>query len=207
MIPETPSLGPRPSWISLWKTHIATMVFATIGILAVLTASSLLLYKLGVIEFNILRLLSDSDEAPIRVRNGSLDLELLSTTQKWTQAGTSGNWNISSSQRFKDAFDLVVAVRPGAACGGQSASGAEIIFTYSNDKKVRLQSIGRHTWVKPDTGVTLTWDSATPGKLSYITDGFLKSIETGNGTGGGVTPMCTFTAANQLDQIVVLNVP
>jgi hypothetical protein len=206
MIPETPPLGPRPSWISLWKTHLVTMVFAGIGILAMLTASSLLLYKLGVIEFNILRFLSDSDEAPIRVRNGSFDLELASTSQSWTQAGTSGHWNISSGQRFRDAFDLVVAVRPGAACGGQSASGAEIIFTYSNDKKVRLQSIGRHTWVKPDTGVTLTRDSASPAKLSYMTAGFLKAIEIGNGS-GGLTPMCTFTAANQLDHVFVMNVP
>jgi PhnB protein len=31
-------------------------------------------------------------------------------------------------------------------------------------------------------------------------------IEIGN-AGGGVTPMCTFTAANQLDHLFVLNVP
>lgn len=206
MIPEIPPAARKPSWISLWKTHRVTMVFAAIGVLAALAATSLVLHKIGVIEFNILKFLSDSDEAPIRVRNGSLDLELSSTSQSWVQAGTSGNWNIDSGHRFRDAFDLIVAVRPGAACGGGSASGAEVIFTYSNDKKVRLQSIGRRTWVKPDPGVTLTREGATPQKLSYATAGFLKSIEIGN-AGGGVTPMCTFTAANQLDHLFVLNVP
>lgn len=204
MMPDTPPLTSRPSWLSLWKTHLATMVFAAIGMLAALTVTALLLNKLGLIEFNLLKFLSDSDEAPIRVRNGSLDLELASGSQSWTQAGTSGNWHISDGERFRDAFDLVVAVRPGAACGGHSASGAEIIFTYSNDKKVRLQSIGRHTWVKPDTGVTMTL--ATPQTLSYVTAGFLKSIEIGNGS-GGLAPMCTFTAANQLDHVFVMNVP
>ena len=149
---------------------------------------------------------SDSDEAPIRVKNGSLEFTILATNQQWEQSGTSGNWKINAGRRHRDVLDLLVAVRPGAACGGNSASSGEIILTYSNDKKIRIQSLSRHTWVKPDSGVTLTWDSATPQTLTYTAAGFLKSIETGNGSGGS-TPMCSFTAANQLDQAIVLNIP
>jgi len=57
----------------------------------------------------------------------------------------------------------------------------------------------------PDTGVTLGWDPATPSKLSYAPAGFIKSIAVGNGA--NPTTMCSFSAANQLDHIIILNVP
>jgi len=206
MMPETQPPPGKRSWISLWTTNRITVSLAAIGILAVLALTSIVLNKIGLIEFNLLEKFSDSDEAPIRVRNGSLDLVILSGSQSWTQVGTSGNWRFSSGHRYRDAFDLTASVRPGASCGGLSGSGAEIIFTYSNDKKIRLQSIGRQTLVKPDTGVTMSWNASAPQTLSYVTAGFLKSIEIGNGS-GGLTPMCSFTAANQLDHVVVLNMP
>ena len=206
MMPETQPPPGNRTWISLWRTNRVTIAFAALGILATFAATTVVLNKVGLIKFNLLQFFTDSDEAPIRVRNGSLDLIILSGSQSWTQAGSSGNWKLNSGERYRDEFDLTVAVRPGATCGGQSATGAEIIFTYSNDKKIRVQSVGRHTLVKPDTGVSMTWDSASPEKLTYVTTGFLKMIEIGNNS-GGVTPMCSFTAANQLDQVILLNVP
>jgi hypothetical protein len=206
MMPDTQPPAGKRSWISLWTTNRITVSFAAVGMLAALAAASVLLNKVGVTEFNLLRILSNSDEAPIRVRNGSLDLVILSKSQSWRQAGSSGNWHFNEGQRYRDIFDVTVTVRPGATCGGQSASGAEIIFTYSNDKKIRLQSLSRKTWVKPDTGVTMTWNGSAPQTLSYVTSGFLKSIETSDGS-GGLTTMCSFTAANQLDHVAVLNTP
>jgi hypothetical protein len=182
------------------------MVFAAIGLLAVAAATTIVLKTVGLVHFDLLRILTDSDEAPIRVRNGSLDLVLVSATQAWTPAGNSGNWNINRGRRHKDEFDVTVISRSGASCGGPSATGAEVIFTYSNDKKIRVQSVSRHTWVKPDAGVTLTRDNALPQKLSYVSGGFLKTIEIGNGSGGS-TPMCTFTAPNQLAYIILLDTP
>lgn len=194
----------KRSWMSLWRSNRVTMVFAAIGVLAALATTSIVLKKTGLIEFDLLQFFTDSDEAPIRVRNGSLDLFILSGSQKWKEAGGSGNWNIGNTERYKDEFEVTVAVKSGATCGAQTATGSDVIFTYDNDKKVRLQSQSRHTFVKPD-GVTMTWDATTPQKLSYVTSGYIKSIAVGNGT--NPTTMCSFTAANQLDHAIVLNVP
>jgi hypothetical protein len=100
---------------------------------------------------------------------------------------------------------VTVAVRTGATCGAQTATGSDVIFTYDNDRKIRLQSQGRHTWVRPDSGVTLARDGTAPQKLSYVTRGFIKSIAVGNGA--NPTTMCSFTAANQLDHAIILNAP
>jgi hypothetical protein len=148
----------------------------------------------------------DSDEAPIRVKNGSLDLYILSASESWEQQGSSGNWRIASAERYKEEFEVTVAARSGASCGGVfTATGSDIVITINN-KTIRLQSAGKRTLVKPDSGVTMTWDATTPQKLSYRANNtFIQAIAVGNG--GNPTTMCTFTAANQLDHMIILNVP
>lgn len=150
---------------------------------------------------------SDSEEAPIRVRSGSIDLYILSGTQQWEQVGASGNWRIQNAGRYKEEFEVTVAVRAGATCGGSmTATGSDIILAYSDGKTVRMQSAGKRTLVKPENGASMTWDGATPRKLSYvISGGHISSIAVGNGTNPAV--LCSFTAANQLDHVIVLNVP
>lgn len=187
------------------RSSRAVKVFAAIGVLTALALSTIALEKAGLIKWSILQLF-DSDEAPIRVRGGSLDLFILSGSQQWIESGTSGNYNITNSKRFKDEFEVTVAVKAGATCGGaQTATGSDVIVTYSDDKTIRLQSQSKHTWVKPGTGVTLSVDAALPQKLSYTPAGFIKSIAVGNGANPAT--LCSFTAANQLDHIIVLNVP
>jgi hypothetical protein len=195
----------KRSWISLWRTNRVTMVFAALGFLAVLAIFSVVLHKAGAIDFDMITFFSAWDEAPIRVRNGSLDLVLVSGSQAWKESDGTGNWNIPKTRRYKDEFEVTVAVRTGATCGAQTATGSDVIFTYDNDRRIRLQSQGRHTWVKADSGVTLTADGTAPQKLSYATRGFIKSIAVGNGA--NPTTMCSFTAANQLDHAIILNAP
>jgi hypothetical protein len=147
----------------------------------------------------------DSDEAPIRVKNGSLELSILSTRQAWEPAGDSGNWRIRGARRFGD-FDVTAAVRPGATCGpSHTATGADIVLTYSDNKTIRIESAGRRTAVKPSAGVTMT--VINPQQISYRPSGtgFITQLAVGNG--GNPTVLCSFSAANQLDHILILNVP
>lgn len=147
----------------------------------------------------------DSDEAPIRVKNGSIELRILANGQEWEAVGNSGNWRIKSAQRFGD-FDVTAAVRSGATCApSQTATGADIVLTYSDNRTIRLESAGQRTMVKPGTGITMTL--ATPQQLKYQPSGsgFLTQIAVG--TGGNPTVLCSFTAASQLDHILILNVP
>lgn len=147
---------------------------------------------------------TDSEEAPIRVKNGSLEIELLSNLQQWAPVGGSRNWNIPDAERFKDEFTVILVVTPEARCGGSlKATGSDVVLTYSDGEKIRLQATGKHTFVKPDNK-TLT-NSNDPQKLEYTVSGYLRSIAVGSG--GNPAEMCTFTNPSQLVDAVILNEP
>ena len=211
--PETP-LDRSKSWSPTSRTSRVIRVLAVIGLLAVLAGFSVVLESVGLIERSFFDLLTESDEAPIRVRNGSLDL-IVTGNQKWEQVGTSGTWRIKNARRHREEFEVTIAVRAGATCGGSvTATGPDIVLVYERDNdesttntaRIVLQSAGRRTLVRPDTGVTMTWDASTPALLRYTAAaGYLKSIAVGSGASPAV--LCTFTSAAQLDHMIVLNVP
>lgn len=144
---------------------------------------------------------SDSEEATIRVRNGSLEFIILHPDQEWTPAGGSGNYRNRDGEKHTDTFEVVVVPAGTHTCNLYSRTGSDIEFTYSDDKKIVVQSQSKNTWVKPGTGVTLTWNSATPQVLTYTPAGFLSRI-----TVDGQT-LCSFTSGAQLSSVLILNVP
>jgi hypothetical protein len=204
MTPEMQPVDLKPYKTSPRSSRVTTAL-AVIGFLTVLGGVTVLLKSVGITKWSILDLFTDSDEAPIRGRGGSIDLFVVSASQEWRESGSSGNFNIHNTQRYRDDFEVTVAVRTGATCGAQTATGSDIVVTYNDEKRIRLQSLSRRTWVKPENGATLTWNAAEPQKLSYPPAGFIRSIAVGNGA--NPTTMCSFTAANQLDHMIILNVP
>lgn len=213
MMPDTPPPVKR-SWTSLWSTNPITMAFATVGLVAVVGLVSVVLRVTGITKSDFFIILSDSDEAPIRVRNGSLDLSIVGL-QRWEQIGSSGSWRIWNATRHREEFEVTIASRAGATCGGAlTATGSDVVLTYKKDDnaassdvaKIVMQSAGRRTVVKPDTGVTMTWDASDPTKLLYkVTGGYLQSIAVGNGANPAT--ICTFHKATELDHVLILNVP
>jgi hypothetical protein len=205
----------KRSWISLWRSHPFIMGFAAVGLVAVVAfATTVLLNKAGLIRFDILDPLSDSDEAPIRVRNGSLEL-LIQPSQSWEQIQTSNSWWIAAAKRHRNAFHVEIKVANGGVCAGPlPASGSEIEFLYENDddpttlktSRITLRAQGQRTVVDPGQ-VTMTWDS-TPdnrAKLTYSNpEGYISKITIGPGIN---TTTCTFTAQNQLDSMIIRNLP
>ena len=214
MTPEPTPPAARKSWDTSSRLSRVTLTFAVIGLLTVLAGFTVVLKSVGVIKWNIFDLLIDSDEAPIRVRNGSLDFTITGA-QGWEQVGASGTWRIANATRHREEFEVTVAVRSGATCGGSlTATGVDIVLVYENDNdetttrtsRIVLQSAGFRTLVRPDTGITMTWDAGTPALLRYQTEaGYLKSIAVGSGTNPAV--ICSFTSAAQLDHLLILNVP
>jgi hypothetical protein len=211
MTPEMPPPNPLSSPPSrFWRR--ALLGLAAIGLVAVVVETTVILKNIGVIDFNLIELLTDSDEAPIRVRNGSLDLRI-EGSQQWQQIGGSDNWRIAHARRFKEEFEVTVAVRTGAVCGAVlTATGADIVLVYEKDNdesttntaRIVLQAAGRRTVVRPDNGVTLAPDSKAPDLLQFAASaGYLKSIAVGSGTNPAV--LCTFTRADQLDHLLILN--
>lgn len=144
------------------------------------------------------------EEAPIRVRNGSLEIELLSRNQEWEAVGGSRNWRIPGTDRFKDEYTVMLFVTAEAQCGGSLiATGPDVVLTYSDGEKIRIQATGQHTFVKPDN-VTLT-NNNSPHKLEYTVTGYLRSVAVGSGA--NPAEMCTFTAPGQLLSAFLLNLP
>ena len=173
--------------------------------LAVLTGAALVAGALFLVGA-----FTDSEEAPIRVKNGSLELHLLTQHQKWEEQGKgSGNYSVSNAKRFKEEFEVTVAVRGEAACSpSKTATGKDVVLTYRDetgkDWEVRLESAGHKTKVKPNGFMfTLSADQ----KLTYGTpnQGFITKIVV---TSGGNPPdLCTFTQRDQLDHLIILNAP
>lgn len=202
MTPDTPPPD-RTSWGPSPRTSRITRTLAIIGLLSLFAGSTIVLKTVGLSNWSILDLLSDSDEAPIRVRNGSIEMRLLSSTQKWHD--NAGEFGIPGAHRHKEEFDVTVTARTGAVCPANVGTGQDVILTYSDNATVRFKSAGRHTKVKGENGATLTWNASAPQVLLYARDGFIKSIAVGQG--GNPPTMCSFTAADQLLRIDILNVP
>ena len=214
MMPESQPPTAKRSWTSLWSTNPITMTLATVGVLALLAGATMVAHAVGLIDFDLKSMFSDSDEAPIRVRNGSADFIILSK-QRWEPVGSSGHWRMANAQRYREEFEVTIATKAGATCGGAvTATGSDIVVIYENDddpatantSKIVMQSAGRRTLVRPEGGVTMTWDSNTPAQLSYkATGGYIQSIAVGNGSNPAT--ICSFTSRAQLDHMVILNVP
>ena len=141
---------------------------------------------------------ADSEEATIRVRNGSLQFIIEEPNHEWTPSGASGNYRYRDGDKHSDNYEVIVIPAGTHTCNLYSRTGATIEFTYSDDKMITIQSQGRNTLVKPATGVTLT---ATGPTLTYTPTGYLKRVAVDNQT------LCTFGSGAQLSSIVILDVP
>jgi hypothetical protein len=183
----------RNSLLAGWAEHPrAFLIAVALGILV------------GVGVIVLLRFLADTgDEPPIRVKNGSLELHLLSKYDEWDHAGSSNNWKVKANRyRSKDDLQLTVASRPGATCtSGFVTAKTDMIITYHDDGAnrdfdVTLKSNGKKISVSsPETGS----NSADPSVLVYGGAGFIKAIVADSKS------MCTFANATQLDHLLILD--
>ena len=154
----------------------------------------------AITAFAILRVLgATGDEPPIRVRNGSIELHLLSAAETWKQTGN--HWKITGGKRSSDDYQVVVAYKPGATCAGNgSATGAPLRITHKDlnvTKYVELKVNGKHTEVESDADLQISADGKV---LSYTSStGFIDSISVNSKS------VCTFTEASQLENLFILD--
>ncbi len=111
------------------------------------------------------------DEAPIRVKQGSIEIELLYAGKEWKQDGTAQNWKMKTGTRTSEDYELYIAPSNSANCsGGLTPKGKVIRFEYSDGAYVQLQAQNFKTrvtanrdLVKSSNGSTLTYQTATGG--------------------------------------------
>jgi hypothetical protein len=127
------------------------------------------------------------DEAPIRVKHGSVDFELAYKGAEWQHVSGQQQWKIRSGHRNTDGYHVLIAPTNAAACtGGVAAKGNPVQFVFSDNHTVTVRSQGKKTFVEPDQGLTRSQDKMT---LSYTSgSAYISSITV------GASKLCTFTA-------------
>ncbi len=161
-----------------WNTVATASVIA-----ALLTAA-----VVGTLVFSMM---AGGDEPPIRVRGGSIHLDLNGPKVEWERIGSSDEWKIKHEPQ-RDNEDFYFDIDPATVCAADSnnkgnkkgqgtivtlthSDGAEITVAVKNNKKTRVTG----------AGLTPEHDNQT---LSLKRDGFLLGIAI-----DGVKN-CTFTS-------------
>jgi hypothetical protein len=195
----TPAAGGTPSIrsTSTWRDHRFAITVAALGGALILGTGILLIQKL---------VGETGDEPPIRVKNGSLELRLETAHHNWQKGADARHWEIKNKpQRGNAQFAVTVAVTPGtgASCTAQALSGDSVAVTYNNGSgkmtTVTIKTDGdRHSQVESSEDLTVGPNSKDR-LLLYGATGFISGILVGS------TPMCTFTDAKQLTNLVILD--
>jgi hypothetical protein len=135
------------------------------------------------------------DEPPIRVRNGSMLIELAGI-QEWKADGDA--WTPSDG-KSAGTFQVKVDASGDAVCeGGRAASGKDISIWYSDNTEVRFKLsglFGKKTKVWPKDKL----ERADPRSLRYEqvgVSGYIARVEV-----KGTPLKCTFSGASQLNAI------
>jgi hypothetical protein len=152
--------------------------------------------------------LRTGDEPPIRVRNGSLEIELLQATKVFEEEPGSAEpgkiWQIKDSERERNRF-LVVIASSNQQCLGVVGSGNKVDIVYSDGQALDIQAIGsggnprtkikaRGDALRNPTGQLLTHAGASGGYISEV-----------RVSGGGQPTTCTFTSRDPTLQIFLLD--
>jgi len=149
------------------------------------------------------------DEPPIRVKNGSIDLELVSTKSKkheW-ETPTQGKWHIKNEPtRLRNTYLVLVAptiVTPKSPCNKLSVVADSATIEFTDGTKSYDLTFTAHDGTKLtstlDSKLTLTPDSSDASVLKGgDKNGFISSIMAKDLT-------CTFTAKDDALQVVLLD--
>lgn len=129
------------------------------------------------------------DEAPIRVKNLSIDLEVVHNAKHWKDDGDNTKWKMSSGTRSSEDYELYVVPSDVASCpGGLKRVGKTVRFTHSDDTWIELKATGRKTKVTASKGLTRSGDKKTLIYAPSTDSGYIKSIAVDGAA------VCTFTA-------------
>jgi hypothetical protein len=133
--------------------------------------------------------LATGDEPPIRVRNGSVELEVLHKDRHWKEVGNTGTkWKLSRGERLTDVYQLYLAPTDPADCGNVVSAEPKIIrYIVDDDAWIQVESKQNKTEVTSSARLTLSSDEKI---LRYGTnDNYIEIIRLDNSS----TDRCTFS--------------
>jgi len=147
---------------------------------------------------------STGEEPPIRVKNGSLDIELLAKSGRvWKNVPSHDDqWQINDGtlRRQNEQFEVVVGHHGGSCDDTVSPVGSPVRLEYSDGAWASLAAKGNKTVATTSTAANQTF-TANGVMLTHGTPhvGFLKKISVSGHT------LCTFTNARQLTSLALLD--
>jgi hypothetical protein len=110
------------------------------------------------------------DEAPIRVKGGSITFELLSATTKWKQSGGRDRWVLTAGDRSKNEYlvSLVIKDASGKIEAHTLQNKSKIKIFYGEHAHIHIQSNSKKTELKSTNDADS--DTADPPVLTYTRD-------------------------------------
>ena len=134
-----------------------------------------------------------SDEPPIRVRGGSMHLDLVCAgPEEWMPDTGNGVWFISGGENANEEYTIALDVRPATStCQNVPAKAKVVEVTYSKGERLNLQHVNKRTKVNGPQGVV----KGAARRLDYTEEGYIKRLEF---RGGGQQGSCDFTDATGL---------
>ena len=152
------------------------------------------------VAFKILTGSGTGDEPPIRVKGGSVRIEMAAkkNSNKWDTV-SNVKWKFKNGKRENDTYEVVVGMLPGAEYkNGTYATGKKVRATYSDNAWVEFESSGKLTTVTTSTAFVQPEDMVLEHE-AIGGQGFINSVSVDG------QPLCTFTAKEQLGAIVLLD--
>ena len=144
-------------------------------------------------------LMRTGDEPPIRVRGGTMHLDLLAEGDKDFEkdnAADKKKWHIKDSPNRNRNDFLVVVVSASANCNGKVASANKVDVVYSDGQNVEFKSNNNHT------KITALNDLEHPSAkwLKYeVANQYIKAVKVDN------QDLCTFAEYDGTLQIFLLD--
>jgi hypothetical protein len=152
-------------------THVAQLTLKQVWsdnprmLLAVAAFAALLT---GAVTYGFFQLVLADDEAPIRVRHGSIILEVVDSGVEWRQIGADQkHWKLSRGSRQSDRYQLYLAPTDPAHCQNTTQATGGVLRFVLNDTPtmwVEVKSVGRKTDVTSSIPLEL---SANGRELSF----------------------------------------
>jgi hypothetical protein len=94
------------------------------------------------------------DEAPIRVKGGSTNFELLGGKQVWTPDSGQNHWKPSAGTRGRDDYKIILAVFDNDGNSQSTTLYGKKIRVYQDQQNfVQIKSVGKHTKLEPHRAV------------------------------------------------------
>jgi hypothetical protein len=132
------------------------------------------------------------DEAPIRVKGGSIHLELLGGTQTWQKLGSDEKHWKTGGRRDHADYILTFDASPGT-CNVTAGRKTTVRVTYSDNHWIEFTAQGNHTRVESDVDLSTTPDKKT---LSYVVgSGYISAISTDGNL------VCAFGSAGEFKKL------